>query len=174
MKIGQIFRYARPYNKDPSEIDGLPNYFHYVYTEGCKLPLLDSGINPIQKIQTADQPRCPAILISSSPHKIGSLETPWQDFFDPDNGHIHYFGDNKVPGKDPASPPGNKALLEQFELHNSADPKKRIQACPIICFKRVAVGGRSKGNVEFQGFGIISRAERITQYDRRNQRPFVN
>jgi len=174
MKIGQIFRYARPYNKDPAVIDNLPNYFNLVYTESCKLPILDSGINPIQKINTAEGPRCPAILISSSPHKIGSSETPWQDFFDPDNGHIHYFGDHKAPGKDPTLSPGNKALLEQFELHNSPDPKKRGQACPIICFRRVAVGGRAKGNVKFQGFGIISRAERITQNDRRKQRPFTN
>jgi hypothetical protein len=174
MRIGQIFRYARPYNPNLEAVDGLPNYFYHTYTEGQRLPLLDSGINPIQKLKAADGVRCPAILISSSPHKIGSVETPWQDFFDPDNGRIRYFGDNKRPGLDPTLPDGNKALLEQFETHTSPDERERILACPIIYFKRVAVMGRTKGNVEFQGFGIISRAERITQFDRKNQRPFTN
>ena len=100
MKIGQIFRYSRPYNANPESIDGLPNYFYYTYTDNSRLPLLDAGINPIHKVRAIDGARRPAILISSSPHKIGSLETPWQDVFDPDNGHIHYYGDNKEPGSD--------------------------------------------------------------------------
>jgi len=84
MRIGEIFRYSRPYNAREETIDGLPNFFHYTSSPGAKLALLDSGINPIQKISAPDGQRCPAILISSSPHKIGSPETPWQDFFDPD------------------------------------------------------------------------------------------
>jgi hypothetical protein len=174
MRIGYIYRYSRPYDHRPPVIDNLPNYFYHTYTAGHKLALLDSGINPIKKIPAIDGSRCPAILISSSPHKIGSAETPWQDFFDPDNGHIHYFGDNKYTGADPAKSQGNKALLEQFEIHASSDPKKRILACPIIYFKRVTVGGRAKGNVQFQGFGTIERAERITQYDRRSKEAFSN
>ena len=174
MRIGQTFRYSRPYDPTHEILDHLPNYFFHTYTAGNKLPLLDSGINPIQKINAEDGVRLPAILISSSPHKIGSIETPWQDFFDPDNGHIRYFGDNKKLGVDPSKASGNKALLEQFELHTSSDKNKRINACPIICFKRVTVGWRAKGNVQFQGFGIISRVERITQYNRKNQTPFTN
>ena len=73
MRIGQIFRYARPYNPKAEIIDGLPNYFYHTFTEEQRLPLLDSGINPIQKIKAVDGLRCPAILISSSPHKIGSI-----------------------------------------------------------------------------------------------------
>jgi hypothetical protein len=46
------------------------------------------------KISTVDGERWPAILISSGPHKIGAPETPWQDLFDPDNGHIRYYGYN--------------------------------------------------------------------------------
>jgi len=37
---------------------------------------------------------------------------------------------------------------------------------PFVFFQRVAHAGRSKGNVRFQGFGIVARAERVTQYDR--------
>jgi hypothetical protein len=174
MEIGEIFRYARPYSAKYEVIDDLPNYFWQTFTPGEKFPLLESGINPIQKIGASGSQRCPAILISSSPHKIGSEETPWQDFFDPDNGYIRYFGDNKKPGVDPGSPLGNKALLEQFELHSSLDKSMRAKACPILFFKRVRVGKRVKGNVQFNGFGIINGVERITQYDRKNQRTFPN
>ncbi len=174
LKIGEIFRYARPYDPGPLELNGLPNYFNRTHTQGQRLALLESGINPIQKITHNAAPRCPAILISSSPHKIGSIETPWQDFFDPDNGHIRYNGDNKSPGVDPSTPDGNRALLEQFDMHTSPVRSKRLVACPIICFRRVRVGLRAKGNVQFQGFGIISRAERVTQYDRKLERPFSN
>ncbi len=174
MRVGEVFRYARPYSADKREVDDLPNYFHCTHTPGAKLPLLESGINRIKKIDLDVGDRCPAILISSSPHKLGSTETPWQDFFDPDNGHIRYFGDNKDPGADPASSPGNEALLQQFELQTSPEKSVRSSACPIVFFRRVRVGSRAKGNVQFQGFGIISRAERITQFDRKHQRPFTN
>ena len=66
------------------------------------MALLDSGVNRTNKVASTSGSRRPAILISSSPHKIGTKETPWQDFFDPDNGHIRYYGDNKALGKDPA------------------------------------------------------------------------
>lgn len=174
MQIGQVFRYSRPYAPNPEKIDGLPNYFYYTYSPGHNLPLLDAGINPIQKVSLKSYSRRPAILISSSPHKIGSEETPWQDFFDPDHGHIRYFGDNKSPGTDPASPNGNRALLEQFELHSSPDIKKRMNACPIVFFKRVVQKGRIKGNVQFQGIGLIHKCERLTQFDRKYNRSFTN
>ncbi len=174
MQIGQIFRYSRPYSSDPKTIDGLPNYFHFTYSPGQNLPLLDAGINPIQKVTFKKHSRCPAILISSSPHKIGSAENPWQDFFDPDHGHIRYFGDNKNPATDPESPNGNRALLEQFELHSSPDIQKRMNACPIVFFKRVVHKGRVKGNVQFQGIGLIHKCERITQFDRKHNRSFTN
>ena len=167
-------RYARPYDAQNEAVDGLPNYFFHTQSLDAKLPLLESGINPIQKITSPDGLRCPAILISSSPHKIGSPETPWQDFFDPDNGHIHYYGDNKAPGVDPSTPNGNKALLEQFSFHTSPDEEGRNSACPIIFFKRVRVGPRLKGNVQFQGFGIISLTRLVTQFNSRNDQAFPN
>ena len=90
MKVGDIFRYARPYDAKPSEIDGYPNFFHRTQTADHKMALLEAGINPIANIRAVDGSRRPAILISSSPHKTGSHETPWQDYFDPDNGHVRY------------------------------------------------------------------------------------
>lgn len=174
MKIGEIFRYSRPYKADVGVIDGLPNYFFATRLEGSTLPLLESGINPIKSIEAVDGLRCPAVLISSSPHKIGSRDTPWQDSFDPDNGHIRYYGDNKISGVDPSTARGNKILLREFNCHSSSRHCDRVNAVPILFFKRVQVGDRSKGNVEFQGFGVISRIERITQRRRANDKPFAN
>lgn len=174
MEIGKVYRYSRPYDSGPEKKDGLPNYFYYTRTPGLKKALLEAGINRIQKVKTKDGLRTPAILISSSPHKIGSQETPWQDFFDPDNGYIRYYGDNKKPGNIPEKARGNKILLEQFEFHTSPDKYRRLRACPIIFFKRIQHGSRTKGNVKFQGFGIINRAERVTQFDQRNNWAFTN
>lgn len=169
-----MFRYARPYSAVPTIVDGLPNFFHHANSPGEKLALLEAGINPIQRVPAPEGRRCPAILISSSPHKIGSAQTPWQDFFDVDNGHIRYFGDNKVFGRDPTEPKGNKSLLEQYELHSSIDAKRRALSVPILFFRRVSVQGRAKGNVQFAGFGIVSGAERITQYNRKEDQTFTN
>ncbi len=174
MIIGQVFRYSRPYEASQQFKDELPNYFYHTRSPGTKLALLEAGINPIQEVGAPDGPRCPAILISSSPHKAGSEATPWQDFFDPDRGHIRYFGDNKPGGKDPARAKGNQALLRQFALHTSSNEADRAKACPIIFFRRVEVAGRAKGNVQFQGFGVITKVERVTQYHRRTDSPFTN
>lgn len=174
MQIGQIFAYRRPYSASKPIIDDLDNYFYTTFQEEQNLPLLESGINKIANITCPDQPRTPAILISSSPHKIGSSDTPWQDFFDPDNGHIRYYGDNKTPAKSPELATGNKRILDAFDIHNSLDPLVRQSAIPIIFFKRVTYKGRKKGNVMFQGFGVVERAERVTQYDLRTNQYFSN
>lgn len=148
MKIGEVFRYSRK-NKDPRKltVDGLPNYYHFTNSPGHKLARLERGINPIGRVAAIDGSRIPAILISSSPHKLGSAETPWQDFFDVDNGHIRYFGDNKETGSDPALAPGNKVLLEQHGMHNAPEFEVRLYAAPVVFFRRVREGGRTKGNV---------------------------
>jgi hypothetical protein len=174
MRIGEVYRYARPYDPTPAQLDGLLNYFHATYSPGQNLPLLDRGINPIRRVKAPEGQRRPAILISSSPHKIGSQETPWQDFFDVDNGHIRYYGDNKMPGNDPALSPGNKALIEAFRFHSSPDYEIRRHSVPIILFRRVGRDGKAKGYVQFQGFGVVHRVELVTQYDRKNDRTFGN
>ncbi len=174
LKIGEIFRYARPYNSSPSEIDYLWNHFFVTSSPGLPHALLDKGINQIGNVLAPDGYRCPAILIRSSPHKIGSHDTPWQDTFDPDNGHIHYYGDNKEPGMDPAQAPGNKVLLEAKTFHSALDTQLRKQSVPLIFYRTVTYKQKSKGFVEFNGFGIIRNCELVTQYDRKNARTFSN
>ncbi|MBK7123629.1 MAG: hypothetical protein IPH68_12960 [Chitinophagaceae bacterium] len=72
--------------------------------------------------------RRPAILISSSPHKI-SETTPWQDVFDVDNGHIRYYGDNKTP-ENPCLKLRKQSAFEAFKIYN--DPERRHLSVPLI------------------------------------------
>ncbi len=173
LKIGQIFRYPRFKVRDKKEIDGYPNFSFYTDLPNEKLVLLESGINPIGKVLNNSLERTPAIITSSSPHKIGSLDTPWQDIYNIEKGHIRYFGDNKDT-KDPEKKTGNKALLKQFKIHNSNDIDERRVACPIIFFKRKSIDGKQKGFLEFNGFGVITKAERIVQHNRKTNADFVN
>ena len=173
MRIGEIFRYPKIKDRKKEKIDGYSNFsFHTDFTSE-NLVLLESGINPIGIVKNNGFIRTPAILTRSSPHKIGSSETPWQDIYNVSKGHIRYFGDNKSSGK-PENKSGNKALLDQFELHNSSDPEIRKKACPIIFFKSVPVNNKVKGYLEFNGFGVITNVERIVQYNRKTKLDFVN
>ena len=170
LQIGQVLRYPRAQEHPPEYIDKYLNFRWIGAFPGAGGFQMESGINTPAAIRGADGfSRRPAIIISSSPHKKGSKETPWQDFFDPDNGHIRFFGDNKDPGKDPARAPGNKALLAAFQLAHSFHPSNRGQTPPLLYFER-----KKKGYAVFQGFGVIRSVELTTQWDNKNQRSFTN
>lgn len=170
LQIGQTLRYPRTQEEPPQYLDDCLNFRWIAAYEGAGGFQLESGINTPKVVRGSDKiARRPAILISSSPHKRGSSETPWQDFFDPDNGHIRYFGDNKNPGKDPAKAPGNKALLAAFQLAHSHDADQRAQTPPLLFFER-----QKKGYLLFQGFGVIQSIDLRTQWDNKNQRSFTN
>jgi len=132
---------------------------------GQNKALLESGINPIRATKTNTGLRTPAILISSSTHKLGSKDTPWQDQFDVDNGFIKYYGDNKSIG-DPSKAPGNANILHQFLLHRNNTYENRLTAVPFVFFKSIKVGNRVKGNRVFQGVGLLKSAELVTQYQK--------
>ena len=118
LTIGTIYRYSSSNPVDVEIIDELPNLLFHTNTVGENKALLEAGINPIRAVKTSYGLRTPAILISSSTHKQGSKDTPWQDEFDVDNGYIKYYGDNKSIG-DPSKAPGNSNILEQFPLQKS-------------------------------------------------------
>jgi hypothetical protein len=158
LRVGDVYRYSKSYEKDVPVIDEIPNFIYLTNTDGENKALMESGISPI----SAKGP-CPAILISSSTHKHGSKESPWQDRFDTDRGYARYFGDNKS-SKDPSEALGNKSLLEQFALHNSGLRTERLKAAPILLFRSVQIGSRIKGNRLFEGLALINSAERITQF----------
>ena len=174
LQIGNPLRYARPYDASAETIDGLPNYFYVTALAGDTMPLLDKGINPIRAVEASSGNRVPAILIGSSPHKHGSDDTPWQDLFEPDRGFVRYFGDNRHNGIRPELSKGNAVLLPQFAVHNSASAESRAHAVPLLLFQRAQVDGRAKGNVVFQGFGVISAAELVSQMNPTTKEVFAN
>ena len=71
----------RPKKATPAVIEGLVNLYAATATAGAKLIPFDAGINPLAPVSAPDGPRRAAILISSSPHKSGSVVTPWHDIF---------------------------------------------------------------------------------------------
>lgn len=165
LMIGTIYRYSSSNSVDVSVIDDLPNLLFHTNTSGANKTLLEAGINPIRAIKISEGLRTPAILISSSTHKQGTKDTPWQDEFDVDNGYIKYYGDNKSIG-DPSKASGNAGILAQFQLHKNNSAESRLKAVPFIFFKSVKVGHRLKGNRVFQGVGLLRSAELVTQFQK--------
>ena len=160
-RSGVVYRYPSVRDLDAEWVDNEPNFFFVTRDAGKAMPLLEKGINPMAASKSAEkksEPR-PAILISSSPHSRGSEWNPWHDVFEPDLGYIRYFGDAKKPG-DPSAAPGNKVLIEAMQKHTSGDAKVRENSEPLVFFERVA-----SGRVKFQGFGIVEKAELVTQYN---------
>lgn len=175
LRIGQTLRYAKPRDAYPERVDGLVNFHHIADSPVGGALQLERGINTPASTKGPDGvARRAAILISSSPHKKGTLETPWQDHFDPDNGHIRYFGDNKDPGNDPTQSLGNRELLRAFQFAHHHDKETREQTPPLLFFRRVTHQGKSKGFPQFEGFGIITSAELITQWDNKQGHSFSN
>ncbi len=172
--MGDTYRYGRNvYDKSPV-LDGLKNFFHITNKENFKAVKLDSGINPIGGVEAPEGRRIPAICIRSSPHRAGSEETPWEDFFDEDSGFIRYFGDNKPDMGPPEEADGNKVLLEQHVLHASEKESERRRAVPILAFQAVKTDGRIKGNLKFCGVCLLEKVERVTQYDSSREKYFTN
>ena len=167
LEIGKVYRLSRQCN-DPNldQVDGLPNYFHETYISDANISFeFQRGIQVFRKIKGPDgKERIPVIIVSSSPFKAGSENTPWHDKYDPDHGYIRYYGDNKSSESKPENP-NNGILLELLKIYQSDEENVRAnQGVPIFFFERVTVNGRLKGNLCYQGFGIVSSAELVTQY----------
>lgn len=142
-------------------VNGRPSFTFITQDPGRPVASLEKGINPMAATKASSkikQPK-PAILISSSPHSRGTEWNPWHDVFEPDLGYVRYFGDAKAAG-DPSLAPGNKVLLEAMRAHTSGDREIRAASTPLVLFERVA-----SGILKFQGFGIVERAELVTQYN---------
>lgn len=172
LRVGEVFRYSRPYSSSAQQIGTFRNHFFVTNLNGGKLVLLERGINQIAAVKAKDGVRVPAVLIRSSPHKIGSIDTPWHDVFDVNNGFIRYYGDNKTPGQSPERSLGNKILLELYRIYTNE--QMRIHSVPLLFYKSVEKSGSSKGYLEFNGFGIIKGVELKTQYDRSSGFNFTN
>lgn len=178
LELGVTYRYPRPEHPELAVVDGLPNFYWHTSTPGMAKAKLERGITRL----TGDQPRrVPAILVRSTPWKAGSPRTPWHDYFDPNDATVHYFGDNKVDditqeitNQDPTDALGNSALLDAAWAHASETRIERASAAPILVMTGVAVGGRQKGNVRFDGLGVVTGAGLVRQYDDLSRQPFPN
>ncbi|MER8262801.1 HNH endonuclease [Streptomyces griseus] len=173
LRIGEVLRSAR--NRDPAAvlIDGYPNIHHVTASHALAQIQLSKGVNPIAKAKAVDGHRRPAVLIRSSPWKAGTVETPWHDVFDLDNGHVRYYGDHRVDHTVPVgSTDGNAVLLETALHHQGATPEQRALAVPLLIFAAVTRNKTPKGYVQFCGLAIIENAEQIDQET--DGRPFRN
>ena len=174
LRMGQVLRDSRPKAATPEFINGYANLYAALSSPGHKLVPFESGINRLAAAVASDGPRVPAILVASSPHKVGMAENPWQDIWDVDNGWVRYYGDNRTPGADPAARPGNRALLNAHALHAHHDPHQRMRATPLLLFRRVPREGVAKGFAQFEGLGIVTGVELVTQYSSKAGGTFAN
>lgn len=165
MRIGDVLRYDRTKSTDSELVDGLPNFWHATRSDGLTRPQLERGISPIARAGE----RVPAVLISSSPHKAGSLTTPWEDRFEPDRGRVRYYGDSRADLPRSPHTPGNLVLLRTFSQQCSPEFEVRAAAPPLLLFRR-----RGKGFVEFQGVGVIEELRLVTQVEPKSGTPFTN
>jgi len=160
LRIGEIFRLSNDYSTDNQEfIDGYKNFIYYTRSENAESTFrFQRGIHPAKRISSVDSERIPVIIISSSPHKSGTEDTPWKDRYDPDNGCVIYYGDCKDANTNPSEASGNKVLIEEWKKHNSSNEKIRNQATPFVFFERT-----SKGYLQFHGIGVLEKVSLITQ-----------
>lgn len=167
LTIGTILRVDSKFDRDQPTADGLPNYWHLTRppAKTDTHALLDEGINRLARVGKGASERCPAIILRSNPHLVGSAKTPWQDILEPDLGYAIYHGDNKSLEVRPEDVRGNRALLDLFKEHQAADEATRANTTPIVLFRGIRHAGKDKGHLMFQGFGIVERVELITQYD---------
>ncbi|MDI5978571.1 restriction endonuclease [Amycolatopsis magusensis] len=175
VRVGEIFRYKADKDPGPAVVDGYRNFFHVTSAPGLRRAQLERGIDGPSDFQAVDGVRRPAILIRSSPWKAGSEQTPWHDVFDMNGGHVRYFGDHKAETRVPVGETlGNRTLLQAFAAHQAPTPDQRRKAVPLLVFRSVRRNKQDKGYVEFCGFGIVERVERVVQWARADSSTFVN
>lgn len=180
--MADIVRYSKGGSQVDIDIDGYLNFHHLTHPGDprAKRLLLEAGINRVAILAAVDGPRRPAILLRSSPWKAGHETNPWEDVFDLDHGHVRYFGDHKPSTIGPVGvTPGNRALLDAWELHGSPARSEREAAAPLLLFRAVPIVNASgatvhKGHLEFCGAAIMERLEMVIQRDTSSARTFPN
>ncbi|MEV8287467.1 HNH endonuclease [Streptomyces niveus] len=173
LRVGEVLRSGRNTDPDEQVIEGYRNIHHVTASRDLAQIQLSKGINPMAQVKAAGGLRRPAILIRSSPWKAGSVETPWHDVFDLDNGHVRYFGDHRVDHEVAVGKTsGNTLLLNAVAEHQASSPEKRALAVPLLLFASVTRNKTPKGYVQFCGVGVIEHAEVIEQEAKGS--PFLN
>lgn len=182
LRLGEVYRYPSPASAEPCVIDGLTNFYARTKTDGEKMARLERGITRLALVADgAGGQRVPAILVRSSPWKAGTAANPWRDTFDPHQAVASYHGDNKIDAQtgqpkheDPTNSRGNGYLLDMFWAHGADRPLERDRGGPVLLFTGVTVDGRPKGNVRFDGVGVVTAARFVRQVDEESNLPFRN
>jgi hypothetical protein len=182
LRLGEIYRYPRPEQPERSLVDGLPNFYWHTETLGLPKAKLERGISRLPAVRDeAGVSRVPAILLRSTPWKAGTPRTPWHDEFDPARGVVSYFGDNKVDHVtgvvkevNPADVLGNRGLLEAHWAHGADTMLERAAGPPVLLLTGVTTAARQKGNVRFDGLGVVTEARFVRQVDELTGEPFAN
>lgn len=173
----QMVRYPRGADATQAMVSGIPNFFYFTRANDPSMARvqLESGISRPSPVKRGKIASTAVVMIRSNPHRAGSERTPWEDYFDTDRGHILYYGDSR-PGDsmDPTFRDGNKLLLDQFALFRSASREDRLRAAPLVFFKGVPHEGHAQGHLRFEGYGLIERAERVSQVDTKTGTSFTN
>lgn len=173
MKIGEIYIAKIPVNTVEPYLEGYRNYYYETNVPGHANFNFRAGINKSADFtDLSGNCRCPVIVIDSNPSTAGSRLNPWRDEFYPERGVIRYYGDNKTVKKESGWIAGipeagnNKYLLAQATVHCSGSREERLnKAIPILFFEKCTDNGRTKALRKFQGYGVIEKVERVTQYD---------
>lgn len=165
LKIGEIYRISKDCSLDNVElINNVKNFIFYTKINNRDSTFrFEKGIHNSKIIRTNEGNRCPIIIISSSPHKAGTDNTPWKDRYDSDNGVVIYYGDCKDNKNNPYETSGNKVLMDEWKKHSSNNVKERERATPIVFFERI-----KKGFLLFHGLGVLEKVSLITQKGNNN------
>lgn len=178
LRIGEQLRYGQiaDFPADVQRVDGMTNWWAATRSGVPDAPSvkLDAGINAPARTEGLWQ-RLPFIAIRSSPNKAGSEIAPWEDVHRPDEGYVRYFGDNKANGSLWAHETlGNRRMLDAWRNHVDGDAGTRLLAPPILVFRGFTYRGRQKGQLVFNGVGVIDRAELVVQADPSSGQTFTN
>lgn len=176
LDMHQLLRYSKGAASDEPLVSGLPNFFYFTRSRSRQARVqLEAGISAPTAVKRGSRMSVPVLMIRSNPHRAGSASTPWEDYFDTDRGRILFYGDSRAgDAEDAAQKKGNSMLLQQYQLQHSASREDRLLAAPCVFFRGVPYDGKIKGHLRFEGFGVVERAERVTQIDARQYASFTN
>ncbi len=164
LKIGKKYRVALPMQESVKILDGYENFYYITKVSTRETSFKsDSGIGDFGEVDCVDGKRRPVVFFTSTPKKAGKKDTPWHDIIDPDKGYIHYYGDNKYPGRPPHSTRGNGIIYQIRQNYTSGDFFERQKAVPIVFLERLPLGNKPKGLIRFNGFGIVESIDIVTQ-----------
>ena len=179
LEIGAVYRFGdhKTGRPDLEFVDGKKNWFFYTDSpnESDRGLRFQAGIWNPKKISIDGEERVPIIICSSSPHQVGSYETPWSDVIRPDDGFATYYGDNKDPeNRDALAVRGNRLLVEAMRQQHSLDRRIRMQSPPVLVISTRDETGPSSGYKMVEGIGVVKQADLVLQRSEKTGEVFQN